>query len=315
MKKKLQKVMLFFTLSVSILGCSSDSGSSSDTPSIDYVKDAPSLMRNMRLEGAITKDGDIPVPVGVLSDNIASMPSTVIVTSNSLFRIPIKTTTTDGRIPRIAFIKLVGSNKYYQIDLDENGNPIPANRQSSSDPRVQLSCTGYPNIRFEPTGGLQPASYENYAEVYTFSPPLQTEPIDFAGLFFNTQYWSNPRQIKFKALDVGTGDVQVSLTWDTQSDVDLWLTEPNGNKIKWNNKQSSTGGALDFDNTIEYGPENIFYQNIAPSGTYKVEVNYFSGSPTVTNYNVVVKNGNVTNSYEGTLSSSSQTDLITEFVK
>ena len=105
------------------------------------------------------------------------------------------------------------------------------------------------------------------------------------------------------------------MTWDTETDVDLWLTEPNNNKIWYVSKESSTGGELDFDNTSGYGPENIFYQNIAPSGTYKVEVNYFSGSPTVTNYNVVVKNGSQITSYDGTLTSSSQTDVVTTFTK
>ena len=79
------------------------------------------------------------------------------------------------------------------------------------------------------------------------------------------------------------------MTWDTQSDVDLWLAEPNGNKIYCANKISSTGGELDFDNTSEYGPKNIFYKTVAPSGTYKVEVDYFLGVPLVTNYNIVVK--------------------------
>lgn len=312
MKKTLLNTILLCSISIGILSCSSDGNSESAPPTIDYIKDAPSLMRNMTLSGAVLKNGDIPVPSGTLSDNIESMPNSVIVTSNSLFTIPVKTTTTDDRIPRIVFIKLEGSNQYYQIDIDENGNPT--GRNSNTEPRVRLSCSGAPNLYFE-ANPLQEPSYSNNAEVYTFSPPRQLAPSDFSNFLNNPQYWSTPRQIIFKALDVGTGDVQVSLTWDTESDVDLWLTEPNGNKIFYANDNSSTGGALDFDNTYAYGPENIFYQNTAPSGTYKVEVDYFSGAPQVTNYSVVVKNGNVITSYEGTLSEDNETDLIVEFTK
>lgn len=313
MEKKLKKIILFFVISISMMGCSSDSESSS-TDSVDYVKDAASLMRNMKLDGATIKNGDVPVPTGELTDVIASMPRTVIVTSNSLFRIPIQTTTTEGRIPRIVFIKLEGSDKYYQIDIDENGIPVASNRSSNNPPRTQLSCSGFPNVRLEANGFQETPSYSNVAEVYTFSPPLQAAPADFGSFFTNRNLWSR-KSITFKALDVGTGDVQVSLTWDTETDVDLWLTEPNNNKIWYINKQSSTGGELDFDNTSGYGPENIFYQNTAPSGTYKVEVNYFTGSPTVTNYNVVVKNGSQITSYDGTLTASSQTNLVTTFTK
>ena len=298
------------------MSCSSDSDSSSSSggDAIDYVKDAASLMRNMKLDGATIKNGDVPVPAGELTDVITSMPRTVIVTSNSLFRIPITTTTTDGRIPRIVFIKLEGSDKYYQIDIDENGIPVAANRSSNNPPRTQLSCSGFPNVRLEANPFQETPSYENTAEVYTFSPPLQAAPANFGDFFTNRNLWSK-KSITFKALDVGTGDVQISLTWDTETDVDLWLTEPNNNKIWYVSKESSTGGELDFDNVYGYGPENIFYKNTAPSGTYKVEVNYFSGSPTVTNYNVVVKNGNQITSYDGTLTSSSQTDVVTTFTK
>lgn len=304
MKKLLKKSILLCIISFALFSCSSDSSSSSS----DVVKDAASLMDKMNFSGAVVKSGDIPVPSGVLVDNINSMPTSIIVTSNSLFTVPIDVNTTDGRKPRSVFIKLDGSNKYYQIDLDINGNPTGRNTESGE--RVRLSCNGSPNIRLE-AGAATNNSYENYAQVYTYSPPLQSQQpaIDFT----NRQYWSSGHQVIFKVYEVGSGDVQVSLTWDTQTDIDLWLTEPNGNKIYYANKTSSTGGELDFDNTYAYGPENIFYSNQAPSGTYKVEVDYFSGSPE-THYNIVVKNGSVFTSYEGVLYPN-QTNTVVTFQK
>lgn len=306
LRKSITKVVLLCVVSVGIFSCSKDDGGDS----IDYVVDAPSLMRNMSISGATLKDGAIPVPSGVHTDNIVSMPSTIIVTSNSMFAIPFQTNTTNGRKPRIVFIKLDGVNSYYQIDLDENGNPVNS-RNVSDNNQGRISCTGGPSVRLEANAMQTVPSYMNEAQVYVYSPPLQSSPADIS----NPMYWSVQLPITFRALDVGTGDVQVSLTWDTQSDVDLWLTEPNGNVIKYSNKISSTGGQLDFDNVIEYGPENIFYNNTAPSGTYKVQVNYYSGAPQVTHYNIVVKNGSTVNNYEGTLTSGSQTNDVVTFTR
>ncbi|ESU29105.1 hypothetical protein FLJC2902T_11440 [Flavobacterium limnosediminis JC2902] len=311
MKTALKKTILFCILSVGILGCSKDDSSDSSTTN-DFVTDAASLMSKMTISGATIKNGEIPVPDGVHTDNIESMPSTVIVTSNSLFAMPITTNITDGRIPRMIFIKLDGSDKYYQINLDSNGDPIPTNRTSPT--RHDISCSGAPNIRLQaqPAGGTTP--YINDAQVYTYAPPVQADPQDLSFLS-DPRYWSAPRPIRFRVLDVGTGDVQISMTWDTQSDVDLWLIEPDGNKIYYADKTSSSGGELDFDNTVEYGPENIFFNTTAPSGTYTVKVNYFSGAPTTTHYNVVVKNGSTITNYEGTLTVDDQTDTVTTFTK
>lgn len=90
---------------------------------------------------------------------------------------------------------------------------------------------------------------------------------------------------------VGTGKLQFSLSWDANVDLDLHVTEPNGNEIFWANEgPSTTGGTLDIDDLNgpepsfgrqpgdPEGVENIFWENSAPTGTYAVRVNYFSGS-------------------------------------
>ncbi len=79
---------------------------------------------------------------------------------------------------------------------------------------------------------------------------------------------------------VGTGTLQFSLTWDAAVDLDLEVTDPEGNLIFWGVRTSPTGGRLDSDNFIG-GPgsiENIFWETSAPNGTYLVDVNYFRGS-------------------------------------
>jgi hypothetical protein len=83
---------------------------------------------------------------------------------------------------------------------------------------------------------------------------------------------------------LGTGDVQVTLEWGSNADLDLAVTEPSGERLSFGNRgPSSTGGQLDVDSNVSCpadassGVENIFWPPAqAPSGTYTVEVNGFS---------------------------------------
>jgi hypothetical protein len=71
---------------------------------------------------------------------------------------------------------------------------------------------------------------------------------------------------------VRTGVIQVKLSWDTEADLDLWVTEPNGNVIYYfNGGPSSTGGELDRDDNFPCGTATDFLggvENIVwPDGT------------------------------------------------
>ncbi|HEX6422229.1 MAG TPA: DUF6777 domain-containing protein [Acidimicrobiales bacterium] len=82
--------------------------------------------------------------------------------------------------------------------------------------------------------------------------------------------------------DVGTGDVQVTLSWSSDADLDLSVTEPDGTVIDYLNKgPTSTGGALDVDSNVGCGSsgsgvENVFWSSgDAPSGDFSVDVTGF----------------------------------------
>lgn len=114
------------------------------------------------------------------------------------------------------------------------------------------------------------------------------------------------------ALDTGFGDVQVTLTWDTAVDLDLWVTDPDGEKIYYGNDQSATGGRLDRDDVEGFGPENIFWESgMAPTGEYKVEVDYYSGG-LLTNYTVLVQAFGNVKTFTGQISPD-ETKYITTF--
>jgi WD40 repeat protein len=76
---------------------------------------------------------------------------------------------------------------------------------------------------------------------------------------------------------VDKADLQISVSWNTATDVDLHVIEPDGTKCYWDKKKTPLGGCLlnDVqDGTV--GPEQ--YQAVKASrGTYKVKLHYYSG--------------------------------------
>lgn len=120
---------------------------------------------------------------------------------------------------------------------------------------------------------------------------------------------------------VGTGDVQVTLTWHSAQaiDLDLWVTEPNGETCKWSHTVTSTGGRLDRDNLcgnyINGRPENIFWEN-APVGEYSVSVNlYYDCGNGISSqaFDVRIVTGSSTRTYTGTVTSSTPTVTVATF--
>jgi tetratricopeptide (TPR) repeat protein len=72
-------------------------------------------------------------------------------------------------------------------------------------------------------------------------------------------------------------DIKVYLTWDTdRSDVDLWVTNPAGERIFYSHRQGKYGESLYGDVTTGYGPESFTASKARP-GEYLVQVNYYGG--------------------------------------
>ncbi len=79
---------------------------------------------------------------------------------------------------------------------------------------------------------------------------------------------------------VGTGDVQVSVSWTGASDVDIRVTDPNGELVYFGNPTSASGGALDLDSNAGCTIDGANSENVvwpagkAPHGDYKVVLAY-----------------------------------------
>lgn len=72
-------------------------------------------------------------------------------------------------------------------------------------------------------------------------------------------------------------DLRITMTWDTPgTDIDLWVTGPDGEKVNYQQKQGKAGGILDVDVTDGFGPETYTQARVQP-GTYRVQANYYGG--------------------------------------
>lgn len=70
-------------------------------------------------------------------------------------------------------------------------------------------------------------------------------------------------------------DVRVVLNWNKDNtDIDLWVTDPNGEKCMYSHKSTEIGGRLSDDFTGGFGPEQFLLKK-AIAGTYKIQTNFF----------------------------------------
>lgn len=83
----------------------------------------------------------------------------------------------------------------------------------------------------------------------------------------------DPRLVKL--LDV---DVRILLTWDADNtDMDLWVIDPRGEKSFYGHKLSKIGGLMSKDFTRGYGPEEYVLKR-AIRGIYKIKTKYYGSS-------------------------------------
>lgn len=70
-------------------------------------------------------------------------------------------------------------------------------------------------------------------------------------------------------------DLRVVLAWDADNtDIDLWVTDPNGEKAFYGNRLTYQGGAMSRDFTGGYGPEEFSLKQAKP-GKYLVQAQFY----------------------------------------
>ena len=92
-------------------------------------------------------------------------------------------------------------------------------------------------------------------------------------------------------------DVRIVINWSTDNtDMDLWVIDPKGEKTFYGNRTSRIGGKISNDMTRGYGPEEFLIKK-AIRGKYVIKVKYYASSqqkltgPTVIRTEVYTKYG------------------------
>lgn len=70
-------------------------------------------------------------------------------------------------------------------------------------------------------------------------------------------------------------NIRVVINWNKDNtDIDLWVTDPNGERCMYSNSKTKIGGRLSNDFTSGFGPEQFLLKK-AVKGKYKIETNFF----------------------------------------
>ena len=111
--------------------------------------------------------------------------------------------------------------------------------------------------------------------------------------FIDNDVYSYMANLQFPSAELGSGAITVTLTWGSEPDVDLHVTEPNGSHVYYITMEGYAG-YLDLDDVDSYGPEHYYVAcETLETGTYSVGVNYYEGyGPETAQVQVSTADGN-----------------------
>ncbi len=127
-----------------------------------------------------------------------------------------------------------------------------------------------------------PAAVTSTQLLVTFSQTLNRGAVPIMVMASDGHSWGAVTRINAAVIQVGSGAVQVSLSWDASADLDLHVHEPSGEEVYYANRESDTGGRIDLDSNASCSLDHRNNENItwpeesAPRGTYQVYVDNWS---------------------------------------
>lgn len=162
-----------------------------------------------------------------------------------------------------------------------------------------ISFEGYPGFFRLPTmvqtelGVVTAAGSDGATVRFTIGAPMRPDrtfaqpgqPFDARMVMASVDsqgHISAPIRRALSILPVGTGDVEVAMTMNLATDLDLYVTDPAGTTVYFGNTGGFSGGHLDLDANaacsghMGANSEHIFWpQGLAPAGNYTVRVAHY----------------------------------------
>jgi len=129
---------------------------------------------------------------------------------------------------------------------------------------------------------ILPSAVTQIQVVVTGANSLPSSQFNARASVGNLDGLGQPAEQAVHAVDLENSDVAVVLRWNAYSDVDLHVTDPNGNEVYFASPTSPEGGRLDLDSNaachIDGANQEVISWplNAAPAGEYKVVVDYWS---------------------------------------
>lgn len=337
------KILLPLVLILNLIACGGGGGGGPTVPLPEepqqpeertVVLDNPSAMSNaLSIDGLYEKQqGSIPAPTSTSGGTLNSASELALTDGGtSQFSLDVSGLQ-DGYSVHAYLLQFDGVDETIVVPVNSSGDVYSTQSRiftaesdeaqsrelvNATRTRTRLSCEpGGPGVILElpsgATGYRAPARVQAYVQTGT---PASTVP-NLSDLLNDPSNWTNPIDVDFNFVDVGSGDFQITLTWDSTADVDLWLEEPNGHKIYYASRNSTAGdGYLDRDDTNGFGPENIYFDQNIPSGTYVIKVKMFSGygQELPTGYTITKKVRGSSEVFTGSLDTSGEVDTIDTF--
>jgi hypothetical protein len=153
-----------------------------------------------------------------------------------------------------------------------NGGTLPAELRSTAPFRTVYVTVGSKTVGLvsEAVGGVDgyyevrlPAPQTDAQVLLAFAQAIPAAELDLLFAVADTAGRVGPfERFRARVASVGTGDVQVTLSWNTDSDVDLHVVDPSGEEVYWGNRRSASGGELDLDSNAACAIDRVRNENI-----------------------------------------------------
>ena len=150
----------------------------------------------------------------------------------------------------------------------------PMDPQSHRDYALALQDNGKYQEALECLYGILNASYSPEAALRDVGIE-ETIVCEINNLISRHKSKLNLRNINPKIIADLPVNIRVVINWNkNNTDIDLWVTDPNGESCFFGNPLTKSGGRISKDFTQGFGPEQFLLKK-ALNGTYKVETNFF----------------------------------------
>jgi flagellar hook assembly protein FlgD len=215
----------------------------------------------------------------------------------------IQTSAGSAAIPGGSEVVTISSATAFQ-SLYVSVPTAPGLSASSFDPNrigAEVAANGYWLLRF-PSAVTSAVIITNLSTTLSANSSFQ---IGYAAA--NAAGTIGPTVTSSRTTVGSTGNVQVNVSWNTATDVDLHVVDPTNQEIYYGSPQSTNGGSLDVDSNAGCSldnkqSENIRWGSSAPNGTYTVRVDYWSACNVsgTTTFTVTINNGGQRSQFTGT---------------